>query len=308
MSKSLDVIILSHNRKNDLLENISKIIKSPYWKSEDIYVIDNASSDGTPEALKELEETNKKIHVTYLERNLFVCAGMNVGYSQGKSDLILSLDDDAWFDPKYWQSAVEYFENDIGLGVLAFKVIHASSGKEQTPNALAGEELANYHGAAHVIRRSALEATGYMDERCVFGGEELDLSMRMRGKGYTVRFAPELIVLHNSFPRPGKEGKDRRIRWAYGYGLVLGKNLPPQRALIILARRWFGSFYSYRQKDLPIHILHLFQAALKGFFEGRKSYHPIGSQAEKFYNNPKLQPEFGNVPLVGKLFDRLLKK
>lgn len=307
MGMSIDVVILSYNRKDDLLRNIEGITQSPCWRGEKIYVIDNASSDGTQEELRKLEEKSMKVHATYLDRNSGVCIGRNVGCQQGTSDLILMLDDDAWFDPKYWRSAKKYFEDDPQLGVLAPKVVHAGSGKDQTPNASASEELANYHGAAHVIRRSALEMAGYLDERCIFGGEELDLSMRMRGQGFSVRFAPEIIVLHNSFPRPGKEGNDRRLRWAYSYGLVLGKNLPPRKALAILMRRWLGSFYSYRQKDLPLHVLRLFQATAKGFAEGRKSYTPIGSEAEKFYDNPRLQPEFGNVPLLSKLLGRVIR-
>ncbi|CAM4361704.1 glycosyltransferase family 2 protein [Deinococcus marmoris] len=305
MPMSLDVVFLSYNRKDDLLVNIKNTLQSSYVSDEIIYVIDNASTDGTPEELKQFKILHEQIQMIFLDHNSGVSCGRNAGYRHGEADLILSLDDDAWFDPKYWQAAIKYFEEDVRLGVLGLKVIQTSSGKEQTPDAVRGEELANYHGAGHIIRRSALEAAGYMDGRCHFGGEELDLSMRMRGKGFTVRFAPELIVMHNNFARPGKEGMGRRLKWAYSYGLVLRKNLPARKAIVLLARRWLGAFYSYRKKDLPIYIVRSFWATAKGFINGAKSYESIGLEAENFYANPKLQPEFGNIPLLRKLFGRL---
>ena len=87
---------------------------------------------------------------------------------------------------------------------------YARTGAEQGVNLPPGTEIANFHGADHFIRRSALERVGFFDPLCRFGGEEIDLSMRLRSIDYSTLNDPELVVYHDSYLRAGPEGRSRR--------------------------------------------------------------------------------------------------
>lgn len=192
---AISVVILSHNRLEDLRKNL-QIWTDKGISGLEIIVVDNASSDGSAQFLRELDKVGK-IKAVLHDANLGVAAGRNAGFHLAKGEIILCLDDDAYLSPAGLDKIARYFHDDKALGALSLSVIHAVTGEKQNPHGNKAKQVANYHGAAHVFRTNAIVEIGYLDELCTFGGEELDSCIRLYDKGYHCLYTPEMIALHN---------------------------------------------------------------------------------------------------------------
>ena len=58
------------------------------------------------------------------------------------------------------------------------------------------EEVFGFCGAACLLRRSALAEVGYFDPSFFLYYEDLDLSWRLRLRGWTIRYVPQSVVWH----------------------------------------------------------------------------------------------------------------
>jgi len=52
-------------------------------------------------------------------------------------------------------------------------------------------------GACQVIRRSALDEVGLLDERIFYGPEDVDLCLRLHRAGWRVVYVPQALVMHH---------------------------------------------------------------------------------------------------------------
>jgi len=59
-------------------------------------------------------------------------------------------------------------------------------------------------GAALLVRRAAFEAVGGFDPRIFMYGEDVDLSWRLRAKGWRLLYLPRLAVVHDTYRAPGE--------------------------------------------------------------------------------------------------------
>ena len=98
----IGIILPTFNRKELLTRAISSILSQTY---EDyvVCIVDDGSSDGTPEMMQKYMD-NPKIHYILQAENQGVNAARNVALEyltqQGKCDFITLLDDDDYFDPE----------------------------------------------------------------------------------------------------------------------------------------------------------------------------------------------------------------
>lgn len=94
--KAVATIVVTHNRKDMLKECINALLKQNY-KNNEIYVIDNASTDGTKKHIKDLVD-NKKVFYFNTGKNLGGAGGFNYGVREAlkrKVDYVWLMDDDS---------------------------------------------------------------------------------------------------------------------------------------------------------------------------------------------------------------------
>lgn len=72
------VLVVTYNRKKLLLENAKAILKQTF-SAFDYYIIDNNSSDGTEETIKELFLSDARIHYIKLDENIGGAGGFCYG-------------------------------------------------------------------------------------------------------------------------------------------------------------------------------------------------------------------------------------
>ena len=113
------VNILSFNRKDELRITLTKVFEQDYNNIE-VIVVDNASTDGSPEMV---EKEFPTVILIKLNKNIGV-AGWNEGFKIAKGKYLLVLDDDAFPDKPSIKLSVEEMENNLLIGIIAYNVFN----------------------------------------------------------------------------------------------------------------------------------------------------------------------------------------
>ena len=305
---ALSVVVLSYNRKEELLKNLPVLCAASRETGFDLVVVDNASSDGSREVLEELAQMYPALRVLLNEENLGVGKGRNTGLKTVNSEFVICIDDDTSISSSDIWQVPELFKAHPEAGILSFRVRHALTGQWQNNHGNVSFDVANFHGAGHAFRCELLRRVGYLDENCTFGGEELDMSIRAFAAGYRTIYVPEILVDHNSFSRPGSEGASRREQWVYNYTRVLFKHFPRSMAVLFSLRYLTGHLYSGYRKFGALFGYRLIIAALKGSKDGMNIHVLVSEGTVRYYKNPDLRPDFGNIPLMKKMISSLAKR
>ncbi len=221
------IIVLNHNKKDDLLECLDSICKMDYGKFE-VIVVDNGSIDRSVEAIKN-EFPN--IHLIESEINLGVAGGRNLGikYANKKFNykFILFLDNDVIVEKYALSEMVKSFDADKSIGIVTPKCYMINSPSTigyaggMTVNLFTGKiaDIGNGEkdkgqfdqsksipsaGGLCLISRELLNKIGFYDERFnPYGWEDVDLSLRARQKGFKIFYNHKAIIYHKG----GKTGR-----------------------------------------------------------------------------------------------------
>ena len=305
----LSIVILSHNRKSELETNLPPL--ASLIPQIELIVVDNASSDGSREFLQCFKIKHPSVILVLNEENRGVAGGRNTGFPLANRPFIVALDDDTFLPIATLQEIPGKFYQYPSAGVIAFNIVHPLTGELQNDHGDQPCQVANHHGAGFAFRAELFKITGGIDEECNFGAEELDFSIKVRAAGMGNLFLPELIAFHNSIPRKKVISQFRRIRREYNNVRIYFKYFPLGMAFRNSFRYLYWTVSSWKTLYGLISALQLFLAAGRGMVSGVRNRHHLPDEVVAFYNNPLLQPEFGNVPTVRKAlwckFSRLFK-
>lgn len=100
MKKELAVVVVTYNRLEWLKQNLDSL-KSQTKKINKIFIVDNYSTDGTVEFLKELKIENIELECIYLDKNIGGAGGFYTGLkiaSEQNYEWISLMDDDCILD------------------------------------------------------------------------------------------------------------------------------------------------------------------------------------------------------------------
>jgi glycosyltransferase involved in cell wall biosynthesis/GT2 family glycosyltransferase len=143
--------------------------------------------------------------------NIGVTRGRNLLVQLASSDVVVFLDDDAVFLTGDGALVADAFARDPALGALAFLVRRADGHVESSEWPFRGaphetdraRPAAYFLGGACALRRDAFLAAGGYDESFFYSTEEIDLAFTLARLGYSIAFAPGVIVEH----RPSAAGR-----------------------------------------------------------------------------------------------------
>ncbi len=209
------VLIITWNRKQDVLETICAIYDQSYPNFE-IIVIDNGSEDGTVEVVS---KTFPEVVIVPLERNVGVAA-RNVGIVIAKGEIILCLDSDASPGKQSILNLVRKLQAEPRIGVINSKVVNASTRKidriagwvySEKDKADQDREFLSYSfsetGCA--IRKEVFDKVGLFWERLFFGCEGMEFSLRVLDAGYNILYYPGSIIYHRPKQQSRIGGSER---------------------------------------------------------------------------------------------------
>ncbi len=204
-------VVISYNNKDLMKSCLDSIDRNCNPETYSIVVLDNASTDGVIDLLKEWSGTGRELVLS--ENNLGFAVGCNVAASyapEGEDIFLLNNDTQMTPNALFWLRMGLYESDKVGgVGAMqnysypdqrvdiSFEDIeeYQKYGAEHNvPMAHPYEEKAKLNGFAMLIRRNIFDSLGGFDEQFSPGYyEDDDLSFRIRQAGY------RLNVCHNSF-------------------------------------------------------------------------------------------------------------
>lgn len=209
MEKPLvSVVIVTWNRKKDVLTAVRSVYDQPYANVE-VVVVDNGSSDGTVETLAAAYPATT---IIALERNLGASGGRNPGIAAARGKIVMILDSDASLDTAALDKVVDKFQAEPDVGVLACRVVNATTRQldrhagwiyTERDKADQNREFLSYSfsegGCA--IRKEVFERAGVFSDLLFFGREGEELSLRIWDAGYKILYFPSALVYHRVSPQ-----------------------------------------------------------------------------------------------------------
>jgi len=190
------VNILSFNRKDELRNTLTKVYEQDY-KNIEVIVVDNSSSDGSPEMV---DKEFPKVQRIKLKKNIGI-AGWNEGFKVAKGEYVFVLDDDSYpMNKDIIIHSLKFFSEDNKLGVLGCKVINLNTGSIQIEESKKHEAI-SFIGCGAFINTALFPKIGFFNEKLFLYGHENEFSMRVINTGYKIVITNQLIVLHAVSPK-----------------------------------------------------------------------------------------------------------
>lgn len=217
--EEIAVVICNYNKKDYILKCIYSLLKSTY-KNLDIYVVDNASTDGSAEAIR----GNYKDSVTLIvnNQNLGGSGGFNTGLKEVlKKDYkyVMLLDNDVILDKNAIFSLYNLLEDNNSIAVVGSKIYSMDNPNQiQELGAeidfsefyikpfykgyIDNEILPEVHDCDYVpacsmmVRVDAIRKVGIMDEGNFIYWDDIDWGYRFKLAGYRVVTDSKSLVWH----------------------------------------------------------------------------------------------------------------
>lgn len=125
----ISVYIPTYNRLELLKRAIDSVLKQTYQNFE-IIIVDDCSTDGTPNYLVQLAQENSKVKFFLKEKNGGACESRNIAIQHAQGELITGLDDDDYFLPNRLQDFINHWQNKPKntIGLSSFYGVQTKSG------------------------------------------------------------------------------------------------------------------------------------------------------------------------------------
>lgn len=194
------IIVLTFNRCELLKELMIELSRLTY-KSLEIIVVDNHSTDGTERLIQ-----TEFPQICYIRTaaNLGASA-RNFGMERAGGDILLTLDDDVrGINDMDILKIDKLFKARPKLAAVNFKVIDHQTRRicnwvhHCRAEQFGDREFATYEitEGAVAFRRSALDQAGYYPDSFFLSHEGPDLAFRLIDRGYDVIYSPCIEVIH----------------------------------------------------------------------------------------------------------------
>jgi GT2 family glycosyltransferase len=305
--KPLSIVILSHNRLDELSKNLPYLFAETHDEFQFI-IVDNGSTDGSWEFLQDMQQKYENLVIVHNQENLGTAFGRNAGFALTTSSYILAMDDDTYIAPDDLRKIPSLFDSYPGAGILSFQIKHPITKDIQNPHGEIACEITHHHGACFAFRKEIINNVGGIDDECDYGGEEPDFAIRVRALGYSVLYIPEITAWHNSIVREFKEEEWRLERRVYHKIRLFYKYFPKPMARRYATRHLVVSLWGWYTLFGLRNITRIFKVARDGSFAGTISHQDLPDFVVKFYTDSKLRPVFGNVPIFRLAIDHLRRK
>lgn len=227
MKAKIAVIIVSYNCPGHLKRNMDSL-RGQTRKPDQIIIVDNNSKE-----LKDLDAYKEEAIIVYNNINTGFCAANNEGLKKvdRHTDYVLFLNPDAFLTPIFIENALQFMEDrdNAACGAMTGILLGYDPEKEEptgrydstgifcTPYGKwfdrdQGQEI-NSHlyknkeevpaicGALMLCRKEALLNAAFNDKTVWDNNffmykDDIDLSLRLRKKGWKMMFVPSLIAYH----------------------------------------------------------------------------------------------------------------
>lgn len=219
----VSILLVGHNEA-DAVEACVRNLWEQSLTPDEIVVVSDGSTDKMEKKLSELMRKGliHRAHCTDLRAGK--SAGVNLAMRLASGDILINVDCDCSFDRHALKRLVQTFE-DREVGAATGNILVRNPSESLIASFQAIEYLISISlgrrvlaminqvtcasGAFSAFRRTALEEVGGLDSG---GGEDLDVTLRLRRAGWQIAYAGE-AVCYTSVPASLAALTRQRFRW-----------------------------------------------------------------------------------------------
>jgi len=219
----LSVVIPAYNEKSTILEILRRIDAVDLGDiNKEIIIVDDGSTDGTRDVLRDLEKLNK-YKIVYQEKNQGKGAAIRTGFKEVSGDFVIIQDADLEYDPQDYPAMLKPVLNNASVAVLGKRIQPQSDERKHksfywfswfgnklitwTTNWLYWNNAGEYEACYKVFPKRLIDTIDVRTDNFDFDNE---LICKLLKKGYKTIDVP----IHY-YPRSYKEGK--KINWRHGF-------------------------------------------------------------------------------------------
>lgn len=218
---AVSIVMVNYNQPQYTAQCLDSIYKDPPEASYEIVLVDNASSDGSPDWL---EKQYPQVRLVRSTVNGGIAGGNNLGIRASQGKYILLLNNDTLVIPGTIDRTLQFLEahpdaagvggnllNEDGSFQSAYADFHTLWGVfliltklgmafrpyfPSHPRSAEIKEVDWMSTAFMTFRKDALDAVGLVDEQYFIYSDETDLQFRLKQRGWKIYYLPDLETIH----------------------------------------------------------------------------------------------------------------
>ncbi len=279
-------VLVNYNRREELLLTIEKtkyLIENSIWDYE-IVIVDNASSDGSAEAVKANHPD-----VVLIENKVNTGApAWNLGFAKAQGEYFIIIDDDSHVVSGL-DDAINHLDKKPDIGILALNVTtgpYTSEGWRWKD----GQDIVGFIGCGAIFRKSVYDKIGGYADWIFLYANEWDLGIRTIDAGYRVEYFAKCKVDHRTSAVHRSTKRLRVLCTKHELGIIY-KHFPKSRwkYLIRVLINNLKTFKKGELKETWYNIIGFYE-----FFKMRKNltYTPISLKSQKIFINHYIGTRF----------------
>lgn len=262
----LSIVLVCWNNKAYLDPCLQSLYKGNLRYSFDVFVVDNGSTDGSQQML---QEKYPEVRIIQNSGNVGLGKASNQGIEASKGRYILLLNNDTIVNGPSFDAMVKFLEENPRTGAVGGKLLNPDGTIQACynnfptlwedfllnsrigelirpgyPAVMTGEEIKSVDwlgSACLMVRRSALDEIGLLDEGYFIYGDETDLQYRLKKAGWEIYYLPGATTVH--FGGKSMNRWSRRKMVLRGKILFYQKHYGPVRTFLLRTLFFVVSFF-----------------------------------------------------------------
>ena len=239
----LSVVFLNYNTRDLTRQALSSVLAAAEGLEVEIFVVDNASADGSADMVA---EEFPQVKLICNEANVGFAAGNNVALRQVAGEYALLINTDTIVRRDALRTMVEFLDAHPEAGACGCKILDPDGtlqldSRRGFPTPLAAfckmsglsrlfpkhPLIAHYHmtyldpeqtaevevlsGSCMMVRKAAMDQVGLLDEDYFMYGEDIDWCYRFHQAGWKIYYVPTTEIIHFR----GESGRGVPLRILY---------------------------------------------------------------------------------------------
>lgn len=219
----LSIIIVNWNTKDLLIRCLDSLLTQGYKGEHEIWVVDNASSDGSTEIIRNY---SPNVNLIAIDENVGFGAANNLAIRQSKGKYIWLLNPDTEVKPGAITALTQFMDENSSTGAAGSKYLNPDGSLQASCypfptlsrefwrlfhldklwtfgiynqnqwNQNEPREVDVLQGASLLLRKKSLDQIGLFDEDYFMYTEEVDLCYRLKKAGWQLFWVPKSEVIH----------------------------------------------------------------------------------------------------------------
>lgn len=254
----LSIIIVNYNVRYFLEQCLQSVRKAVRGLEAEVYVVDNTSSDGSVEMVR---EQFPEVHLIVNTENVGFSKANNQAIRKSTGDYVLLLNPDTVVEEDTFRKVCTFMDAHPDAGGLGVYMIDGKGNflpesKRGLPTPAVAfykifglsalfpqsKTFGRYHlgyldknqthevdvlsGAFMLMRKATLDKVGLLDEDYFMYGEDIDLSYRIQKGGYKNYYYPDTRIIHYK----GESTKKSSVNYVFVF----------YRAMVIFAKKHYA--------------------------------------------------------------------